>query len=226
MSAMSGLPKMYRGKRLLDLAILALAIPALPIFMVIAGLVYLFHGSPVLFRQWRAGLNGEPFQILKFRSMTSAVDREGNPLSDGDRLTSFGRFLRATSLDEIPELLNVLRGEMSIVGPRPLHLRYVERYSPEQRRRLEVLPGVTGWAQVNGRNGISWEERFTLDVEYTTRMSFGLDLKILFLTVFRVVAGSGITQAGHATMTEFMGSKTRHEPALMTEMEGVGRHAQ
>lgn len=222
---MSGPPKTYPGKRLFDLAVLSLSIPVLPVVMIIAGLVYLFHGSPILFRQWRAGLQGVPFEILKFRSMTNEVDENGNPLPDADRLTIFGRFLRLTSLDEIPELLNVLRGKMSIVGPRPLHLHYVERYSAEERRRLDVLPGITGWAQVNGRNGISWEERFALDLEYVEQMSFGLDLKVLLLTAFRVVAGSGINQSGHATMAEFVGSKARPEAAL-TEMEQLNRQAQ
>jgi len=222
---MSGPPKTYPGKRIFDLALLFLSIPALPIVLIIAGLVYLFHGPPILFRQSRAGLHGAPFEILKFRSMTNEVDEYGKPLPDADRLTRFGKFLRLTSLDEIPELLNVLRGEMSIVGPRPLHLRYLERYSPEERRRLDVFPGITGWAQVNGRNGITWEERFALDLEYLDQMSFGLDLKILLLTAVRVVAGSGINQAGHATMTEFAGSKARPEPAL-TEMEQLNRQAQ
>ena len=222
---MSVPPKIYPGKRLFDLALLSLCIPVLPLVMIIAGLVYLFHGSPILFRQWRAGLHGVPFEILKFRSMTNEVDECGNPLPDSDRLTTFGRFLRLTSFDEIPELLNVWRGDMSIVGPRPLHLRYVERYSPEERKRLDVLPGITGWAQVNGRNGISWEERFALDLEYVEQMSFALDLKVLLLTAFRVVAGSGINQSGHATMTEFAGSKARHQAAL-TEMEQLKRQAQ
>jgi len=222
---MSGPLKTYPGKRLFDLALLCLSIPLLPMVMIIAVLVYLFHGSPILFRQRRAGLHGVPFEILKFRSMTNEVDDYGNPLPDADRLTTFGRFVRLTSLDEVPELLNVLRGDMSIVGPRPLHLRYVERYSPEERRRLDVLPGITGWAQVNGRNGITWEERFARDLEYIDQMSFGLDLKVLLLTAFRVVAGSGINQSGHATMTEFVGSKARHQAAL-TEMEQLKRQAQ
>jgi lipopolysaccharide/colanic/teichoic acid biosynthesis glycosyltransferase len=217
---------MYRGKRCLDLAILGLSISALPIFLLIAGLVYLVHGSPVLFRQRRAGFHGSSFEILKFRTMTGDLDGHGDLLPDADRLTILGRLLRATSLDEVPELINVLRGEMSIVGPRPLHLRYLERYNPEQRKRLDVLPGITGWAQVNGRNGIGWEERFAFDLDYIEHMSFALDLKILFLTLFRVIAGSGISEAGHATMTEFMGSKARHEAVLMTEMEERGSHAQ
>ena len=199
---------LYRrhGKRILDLA---LTLPALlflaPAMGLIALAVRLRLGAPVLFRQRRPGLHGEPFTLLKFRTMTGARDAAGNLLPDAERLTSLGRFLRATSLDELPELLNVLRGEMSLVGPRPLLMEYLPRYTPEQARRHDVRPGITGWAQVNGRNALSWEQKFALDVWYVDHVSLGLDLKILVLTPLRVLARQGISQPGHATMEEFLG---------------------
>ena len=197
----------YRGKRLLDLVI---AVPASivlsPGMAAIAVLVARYHGRPILFKQVRPGLGGELFVIYKFRTMNDARDAQGRLLPDAERLTWFGRFLRSTSLDELPELLNVLRGEMSLVGPRPLLMQYLERYTPEQRRRHEVKPGITGRVQVNGRNALSWEDRFALDVWYVDHQSLGLDLKILLLTLWRVLQREGISQDGHVTMTEFPGS--------------------
>jgi lipopolysaccharide/colanic/teichoic acid biosynthesis glycosyltransferase len=200
---------MYRkfGKQLFDLII---AVPTLlllaPLLAVLALLVRLKLGSPIFFRQDRPGLRAVPFTMLKFRTMTDARDAEGNLLPDADRLTSFGRFLRSSSLDELPELLNVLKGEMSLVGPRPLLMGYLERYTPEQRQRHEVLPGITGWAQVNGRNALSWEDKFRLDVWYVENVSFLLDLKILWLTVVKVLRREDISAAGSATMPEFRGA--------------------
>ena len=166
-------------------------------------------GKPVLFRQTRPGLEGHPFELLKFRSMKNERDSHGHLLSDDKRLSDFGRWLRSTSLDELPELWNVLRGDMSLVGPRPLLMEYLPLYSPEQARRHEVRPGITGWAQVNGRNAISWEEKFRLDVWYVDNHSFWLDLKILFLTVVRVFQRSGISAEGDATMPKFTGVNAR-----------------
>ena len=193
-------------KRVLDIvgATLLLLVFALPM-LVIAGLVASKLGRPVIFRQRRPGREGRIFEILKFRTMRDARDANGVPLPDAERLPRFGRLLRATSLDELPELVNVLRGEMSLVGPRPLLVDYLDRYSPEQARRHEVRPGITGWAQVNGRNAISWETRFDLDVWYVDHRSFLLDVRTLLLTAKKVVAREGINATGHATMTEFTG---------------------
>jgi sugar transferase EpsL len=195
-------------KRIFDL-ILTLPILVLtsPILLIIAILVRVYHGSPVFFRQVRPGFHARPFQIYKFRTMTDARDAQGNLLSDAERLTSLGRFLRSTSLDELPELLNILRGEMSWVGPRPLLMQYLDRYTPEQARRHDVLPGMTGWAQINGRNAITWEDKFRLDVWYVDHWSLRLDIKILFLTFWKVIRREGINQPGHATAEEFMGHK-------------------
>lgn len=195
-------------KRLFDflLALLALLLLALPLLL-LALLVRRKLGSPVLFRQVRPGLHGQPFEMVKFRTMTDARGADGALLPDAVRLTPFGRFLRASSLDELPELWNVLKGEMSLVGPRPLLMEYVPLYSAEQYRRHEVRPGVTGWAQVNGRNAISWEEKFALDVWYVEHQSFGLDVKILLLTVKKVFIKDGISAAGQATMSKFTGSE-------------------
>jgi len=176
-----------------------------PIIVLLSLLVRKNIGSPVLFSQLRPGLNGKPFRIYKFRTMTDAKDADGNLLPDGERLTAFGRFLRSTSLDELPELWNVLKGDMSLVGPRPLLMEYLERYSPEQARRHEVRPGITGWAQVNGRNALSWEDKFKLDVWYVDNHSLGLDIKILWLTFVKVFKREGISQDGEATMSKFMG---------------------
>ncbi|GFE58634.1 sugar transferase [Geobacter sp. AOG1] len=177
-----------------------------PALLVISLLVRLKHGSPVLFRQTRPGLHGKPFHMYKFRTMTNERDTEGNLLPDAQRLTSFGRFLRSSSLDELPELLNVLKGDMSLVGPRPLLMEYLPLYSQQQARRHEVRPGITGWAQVNGRNSISWEEKFKLDVWYVDNQSFWLDLKILWMTLAKVFKREGISQEGQATMEKFKGS--------------------
>ena len=188
----------------LDLVLVILSAPLWLIVMSVTGfLVFVTLGSPVFFRQERAGRGGRAFRILKFRTM-----REGGG-TDAERLTRVGRFLRASSLDEVPELINVLRGEMSLVGPRPLPVRYLPRYTPRQNRRHEVLPGITGWAQVNGRNAIDWETKFRYDLEYVENRSVLFDLKILWLTVWRVFAASGISAAGEATMSEFTGNGNR-----------------
>lgn len=201
------------GKRAVDIAVSLLALLTLsPLLLIVAALVRMRMGSPVLFRQRRSGLNGQLFELFKFRTMRDAEDGNGNALPDSERLTPLGRFLRKTSLDEIPEFWNVLKGDMSLVGPRPLLPEYLPRYSDFQRRRHEVKPGVTGWAQVNGRNGLSWEERFQLDVRYVEHASLLLDLKILWLTAHTVISQNGVSQAGHATMPEFFGSS--HEAHL------------
>jgi sugar transferase EpsL len=176
---------------------------ASPLIALVAVLVRCRIGFPVLFRQKRAGLSGKPFTLLKFRTMTDVRDIRGRLLPDAARLTRFGTFLRATSLDELPTLMNVFRGDMSLVGPRPLPLEYVPRYSPAQRRRLEVLPGITGWAQVNGRNALSWEEKLALDVWYVGHQSLLLDLRILLRTIRCVLRREGITHQGFATAPEF-----------------------
>jgi lipopolysaccharide/colanic/teichoic acid biosynthesis glycosyltransferase len=195
------------SKRLFDLA-LTLPLLALlsPLLLLLALLVRLVHGSPVLFRQQRPGYLGKPFYIYKFRTMTDRREASGSLLPDAQRLTRLGRFLRASSLDELPELFNVLRGEMSLVGPRPLLMQYLPRYSPEQARRHHVLPGITGWAQINGRNAITWQDKFRLDVWYVDNWSLRLDVKILWLTLAKVIRREGISQPGHATAEEFMGN--------------------
>jgi lipopolysaccharide/colanic/teichoic acid biosynthesis glycosyltransferase len=195
------------AKRIFDLLLAALGLVILsPILLLAAVLVRIYHGSPVIFTQKRPGFKGTPFHIYKFRTMTDARDKSGKPLPDSERLTRLGRFLRASSLDELPELFNVLRGEMSIVGPRPLLMQYLERYTPEQARRHDVLPGITGWAQVNGRNALTWEDKFRLDVWYVDHWSLWLDIKIILLTVWKVLKREGISQPGHATAEEFLGS--------------------
>ena len=177
------------------------------LYIIVAILVKKKLGSPVIFKQQRPGLNGKIFTMYKFRSMTDARDKNGKLLSDAERLPKFGKLLRATSLDEIPEIVNVLKGDMSLVGPRPLLVEYLSRYSKEQARRHEVRPGITGWAQVNGRNAISWEEKFKYDVEYVDSCSFLLDIRILFLTIKKVFVKEGISQEGNVTMEEFKGEK-------------------
>jgi sugar transferase EpsL len=197
-------------KRALDLFLVVPAIILLsPLLASVALLVWLTMGRPVLFRQRRAGLRGTQFTLLKFRTMTNARGATGNLLPDGERLTRLGRFLRRTSMDELPALFNALRGDMSLVGPRPLLMDYLDRYSPEQMRRHEMRPGITGWTQINGRNALSWEEKFTLDVWYIDNWSLRLDLKILFMTAWKVVLGKGVSADGHATMPEFMGTQGR-----------------
>jgi lipopolysaccharide/colanic/teichoic acid biosynthesis glycosyltransferase len=195
-------------KRLFDLlaVLLALLMLALPLLILVC-MIHRKLGSPVLFCQVRPGFNGKPFKMIKFRTMTNERDSDGNLLPDSQRLTSFGRFLRVTSLDELPELWNVLKGDMSLVGPRPLLMEYLPLYTEEQARRHEVRPGITGWAQVNGRNAISWEEKFKLDVWYVDNQSFFLDGRILALTILKVIKRDGISAQGEVTMTKFTGSK-------------------
>jgi lipopolysaccharide/colanic/teichoic acid biosynthesis glycosyltransferase len=195
-------------KRLFDLlvSLVGLLLLALPL-LVLSFLVWRKLGGPVLFRQVRPGLHGRPFMMVKFRTMTDDRDGDGELMPDALRLNAFGRFLRASSLDELPELWNVLRGEMSLVGPRPLLMEYLPLYSSEQARRHEVRPGITGWAQINGRNAVSWDERFRLDVWYINHRSFWLDLKILWQTVRKVVVREGISAHGEATMPRFTGNR-------------------
>jgi sugar transferase EpsL len=203
--------KQKMAKRLFDLttAIILLLLAAIPMIL-LATVIRFRLGSPVLFRQQRPGFNGVPFQLAKFRSMTDARDRNGNLLEDSERLTPFGRWMRATSLDELPTLWNVVRGDMSLVGPRPLLMHYLELYSAFQARRHEVQPGVTGWAQINGRNAISWDEKFALDIWYVDHASFWLDMRILTLTALKVLKRDGISAGGNATMPAFRGNKS-HE---------------
>jgi len=196
-------------KRIVDTLLILLALPLLlPAMLLLAWLVRHKLGSPVFFRQTRPGLQGRPFNMVKFRTMTDARGPDGRLLPDADRLTAFGRFLRASSLDELPELWNVLKGDMSLVGPRPLLMEYLPLYSPEQARRHEARPGITGWAQVNGRNALSWEDKFKLDVWYLDHRSLWLDIKILWLTVRKVLMREGISAAGEATMSKFTGGNS------------------
>lgn len=193
--------------RMFDVSVALVSLVVLLPLMFLLSVFILFKiGTPVFFTQVRPGLHGRSFKMIKFRTMRDAYDSEGNPLPDEQRLTKFGNFLRATSLDELPELWNVLKGEMSLVGPRPLLMEYLDLYTPEQARRHEVRPGVTGWAQVNGRNAISWEEKFKLDVWYVDNRTFWLDIKILFLTVKKVFIREGISAEGEATMSKFKGN--------------------
>ena len=194
------------SKRIFDrLIALILLILLSPLYLVLSIFVLIFHGHPVIFTQNRPGLRGEIFKLYKFRTMTNEKEANGELCSDEKRLTGFGKFLRSTSLDELPELLNVLFGQMSLVGPRPLLVQYLERYTPHQARRHDVLPGITGWAQINGRNNLSWEDKFDLDVWYVDHWSFWLDLKIILLTPLKVFKREGITSEGNATAKEFMG---------------------
>ncbi|WP_180024794.1 sugar transferase [Acinetobacter sp. YH1901134] len=195
-------------KRLLDIIIATIALILLsPLYAYVAYKVKKNLGSPVLFRQVRPGLNGKPFEMIKFRTMKDAVDAQGNPLPDSERLTPFGKMLRSTSLDEMPELWNVIKGDMSVVGPRPLLMEYLPLYNEEQAKRHNVRPGMTGHAQVNGRNAISWEEKFKLDTWYVENQSIWLDFKIMLKTVQKVIAKDDISAEGEATMTRFTGSK-------------------
>jgi lipopolysaccharide/colanic/teichoic acid biosynthesis glycosyltransferase len=194
-------------KRLFDfLSALASLLVLLPVIVVVAILIHHKLGSPVLFRQTRPGLHGKPFKMIKFRTMLGAVNAQGDPLPDSERMTPVGQFLRSSSLDELPGLWDVLKGDLSLVGPRPLLMEYLPLYSKEQYRRHDVRPGVTGWAQVNGRNAISWEDKFKLDVWYVDNRSFWLDLKILLLTVKKVLVRDGISGEGEVTMSKFTGS--------------------
>jgi lipopolysaccharide/colanic/teichoic acid biosynthesis glycosyltransferase len=197
-------------KRLFDIVVAAVALVLFsPVLVIVALLVRIKMGSPVLFRQTRPGLHGKAFEMIKFRSMLNAVDASGVPLADAQRLTGFGRFLRSSSLDELPELWNVLKGNMSLVGPRPLLMHYLPLYSSRQMRRQEVRPGITGWAQVNGRNALTWDDKFELDVWYVENRSMMLDFKILFLTLVTVFRRQGINGDGHATMEPFRGHEDR-----------------
>ncbi|MEA5669842.1 sugar transferase [Pseudomonas sp. MH2] len=196
-------------KRLFDIFSSAMGLLLLsPVMLFVAWQVKRKLGAPVLFRQVRPGVNGKPFGMIKFRTMRDAVDANGVVLPDAERMTPFGAFLRSSSLDELPELWNVLKGDMSIVGPRPLLMEYLPLYSPEQYRRHAVRPGVTGWAQINGRNALGWEEKFKLDTWYVDNRSFWLDLKIIFMTVLKVVRRDGISAAGEATMSKFTGNQS------------------
>uniref|UniRef100_A0A7C3RL94 Sugar transferase n=1 Tax=Dictyoglomus thermophilum TaxID=14 RepID=A0A7C3RL94_DICTH len=196
-------------KRLIDVigSLIGLTISS-PLIIIISVIIYFTMGRPIFFKQIRPGLNGKPFVIYKFRTMLDLRDENGNLLPDEKRLTPIGKFLRNTTLDELPEFWNVLKGDMSLVGPRPLLMEYLDRYNPEQARRHEVKPGMTGWAQINGRNTISWEEKFKLDVWYVDNWNILLDLKIVFLTILKVIKREGISAEGHATMPEFKGIKS------------------
>ncbi|NOJ01998.1 sugar transferase [Vibrio kanaloae] len=197
-------------KRLFDFLVALCAIlTLLPVIIVVAVLIRFKLGSPILFTQDRPGLNGKPFEMVKFRSMKDAVDAKGNPLPDDERMTPFGDKLRSSSLDELPGLWNVLKGDMSLVGPRPLLVQYLPLYNKEQARRHDVRPGITGWAQINGRNAISWEDKFELDVWYVDNRTFWLDIKILFLTVKKVFVKEGISADGHVTIEPFTGSQNQ-----------------
>ncbi|WP_035171826.1 sugar transferase [Caldanaerobius polysaccharolyticus] len=194
-------------KRILDIIISSLLLIVLsPLLLIIAVIVYITMGSPILYRQTRPGLKGKPFKIYKFRTMNNKRDKDGNLLPDEERLTKIGRLLRSTSLDELPELFNVLKGDMSLVGPRPLLMEYLNYYTEEQMRRHDVRPGITGWAQINGRNNLSWEEKFKLDVWYVDHWNLLLDFKILFITIKKVITREGISAEGYATMPKFTGS--------------------
>ncbi len=196
------------AKRLFDLLVTSLGLIVIsPLLLVLALLVWIILGAPILFRQLRSGYKGQPFTTFKFRTMNNRCTPDGNLLPDAERLTALGNFLRSTSLDELPGLFNILCGEMSLVGPRPLVVQYLDRYSPEQMRRHDMLPGLTGWAQVNGRNALTWEAKFMLDVWYVDHWSLWLDIKIIFLTLWKVVKREGINQPGHATAEEFLGTK-------------------
>lgn len=204
---------MSPGKRIFDLLAASLGLVVIsPIIFLIAILVRVFLGTPILFRQQRPGFKGRPFYIYKFRTMTDTRGPDGNLLPDSARLTRFGRFLRSLSLDELPELFNILRGEMSLVGPRPLLMEYLPLYSPEQMRRHDAHPGLTGWAQINGRNAIDWPTRFALDVWYVDHWSFWLDIKILFLSLWKVIRREGVSQPGQATTEYFTGNEEQRLP--------------
>ncbi|HAH50512.1 MAG TPA: hypothetical protein DCL80_04275 [Balneola sp.] len=197
-------------KRILDIVVSFFGIIIFsPIYLIVAVLQIYYHGFPILFKQERPGLNGHPFIFLKFRTMSFEKDKKGNLLSDSQRITHFGNFLRKTSIDELPSLINVLKGDMSLVGPRPLLMDYLDLYNKFQRRRHEVKPGITGWAQINGRNTINWEKKFELDVWYVDNYSLGMDIKILLITFLKVLKREGISAAGEATMTSFKGNNEK-----------------
>jgi sugar transferase EpsL len=195
------------AKRIFDFLVsLVLLIILSPILLLISVVILVFEGPPLFFCQERPGLGDKIFKVCKFRTMKTELMLSNNPLTDEARITGLGKFLRRTSLDELPELINVMKGEMSIVGPRPLLVQYLERYSPEQAHRQDVLPGITGWAQINGRNAITWDEKFNLDIWYVDHWSFWLDIRIILMTAWKVLTGEGISQPGRATMDEFMGN--------------------
>ncbi len=196
-------------KRLFDILFSLLVLVILsPLFLLLSLLLIMIQGTPVIFSQVRPGLDGRLFKLVKFRTMRDLRDEQGKPLPDEQRITRLGAFMRRSSLDELPEFLNVLKGDMSVVGPRPLLVQYLQRYTPEQARRHHVRPGVTGWAQVNGRNALTWEEKFALDVWYVDHWSFRLDVRIILLTIWKIFKREGISQPGHASMPEFMGSES------------------
>ena len=205
--------KKYRArvpisKRIFDVVFSFLVLLLLSPLMLLLGIALIFvQGLPVFFSQERPGLEGKLFRLSKFRTMRDQVGPDGKPLPDEERITRLGKFLRRSSLDELPEFFNVLKGDMSVVGPRPLLVQYLDRYTPEQARRHAVLPGVTGWAQVNGRNALTWEDKFKLDVWYVDNWSFWLDIRIIWMTIWKTLGGEGISQPGHATMPEFMGGR-------------------
>jgi len=208
-------------KRLFDLVLsLVLLILFAPVMIILVLIVKIKMGSPVIFRQQRPGLQGRPFYLYKFRTMSDTRDEHGKFLPDHARLTGFGELMRKTSLDELPQLVNVVRGELSFVGPRPLLMQYLERYNPEQARRHEVKPGITGWAQVNGRNAISWEEKFAFDIWYVDNRSFWLDIKILWLTLLKVIRAEGISGGDSATMSEFLGTNQGDDPSGSLPKDG------
>ena len=217
---------MLKVKKAFDIVTTVVLLMVLsPLLCVVAFLVAVALGTPVFFSQQRPGWKGRPFRLIKFRTMTDARDAEGSLLPDSERLTRFGRFLRAASLDELPELFNVLKGDMSLVGPRPLLMQYLDRYTPEQARRHEVKPGITGWAQVNGRNAISWEEKFALDIWYVDNCSLRLDIKVLWMTLAEILKRDGINQPGQATAEEFLGGGRRAEGGGQRS-EGRGRRSE
>lgn len=213
----SGVPL---SKRIFDLIFSLVSLFLLsPLIILISIAIYLALGQPILFRQLRPGLSGEPFTIYKFRTMINAFGEDGNLLPDEDRITKLGRFLRSTSLDELPELFNIIRGDMSWIGPRPLLMQYLNRYNTFQARRHEVLPGITGWAQVNGRNAITWDDKFRYDVYYVDHWSFWFDLKIVALTIWKVLIREGISQPGHISAGEFMGSEQNSHQELNDSLD-------
>jgi lipopolysaccharide/colanic/teichoic acid biosynthesis glycosyltransferase len=210
------------AKRIMDVVVSVLMLVILAPFLAILSLIIrLFLGSPVLFKQVRPGLAGKPFTLFKFRTMTDRRDEKGDLLPDAERLTPLGQWLRSTSLDELPELFNVIRGDMSLVGPRPLLMEYLPLYSHYQARRHEILPGITGWAQINGRNAISWEEKFDLDIWYVDNRSLMLDLKILYLTAATALRREGINQPGAATAEKFTGSVKEESASKSNQNEGI-----
>lgn len=220
-------PYPHRRQRIFDLLIVTPAlVVAAPLIAAVAVAVRVALGKPVLFRQVRPGWHGQPFTLVKFRTMTDERDADGNLLPDSERITPFGRFLRHSSLDELPELWNIFKGDMSLVGPRPLLMRYLDRYSPEQMRRHDVRPGLTGWCQVNGRNALGWDDKFALDLWYVDNRSLYLDIKIIMVTVWKILKREGICHPGSATTLEFLGAPRPFEPLLCDNGDAAERHMQ